>query len=279
MDITNSIISKVYKKRYIWSHKGNHGKVLVVGGSDEYSGSPALNALAALRSGADLVRIVTPESVAHTVRSYSPDLIVHPLKGKYIVGWHANEILSVQKDCDAMVIGGGMTKHTEVLRAIRKILTETKIPTVIDADALGEHGLTFNKNVIITPHAKEFYNLTGITLGENMFERINAVKQLAISKNCIVLLKGHIDIISDGERVALNKTGNPYMTKGGTGDSLAGIAASLLSRGVDAFDAACAAAYINGKAGDIAANKKEEGMLATDVIKAIPNALKHKSFF
>ena len=106
-----------------------------------------------------------------------------------------------------------------------------------------------------------------------MNERKKFVKQEAKKLNVVILLKGHIDVISDGKKIFLNKTGTPYMTKGGCGDTLTGICGALLARGVSRFDSACAAAYVNGKAGELATKRYKEGLLATDLIENIPKVI------
>ena len=111
-------------------------------------------------------------------------------------------------------------------------------------------------------------------MNTNLKERIKAVKKVAGDLKTTIILKGHVDIISDGKKTALNRTGSPYLTKGGCGDTLAGICGALPARGVDVFTAACAAAYVNGKAGEIAGKKFGEGLLATDLINSIPEAIR-----
>lgn len=268
--ITKSILKKIYKKRKKWSHKFNFGSLLVIGGSKTYSGSPGFNALAALRSGCDLVTIAAPQRAANIIASFSPDLITHPLKGDYLENKHVKYLLKLSKKMDAVVIGGGLERNKKTLSAVNNYLKKTKIPAVVDAD--GIHALDYKKlrkNTVITPHAREFYKLTGSQPKENMNQRIKLVKACAAKLDSVVLLKGYIDIVSDGSRVALNRTGNVYMTKGGTGDTLAGICGSSLAQGASVFDSACAAAYINGAAGDLAAKQRKQSLLATDVLDKI----------
>lgn len=270
------IIKKIFKKRSKESKKGDFGKLLVVGGSKLYHGSPTFNALAAYRSGVDLVTILAPERAANIIASFSPDLITYPLSGDFITKEHVEIILSFAKRSSAIVIGGGMGRERETLDAIKEVLTNVTAPCVIDADAIyavAENKDILKKDFILTPHRFEFKILSGISI-DDMNKAKKTVRDVARRLNSIILLKGPIDIISDGERIAINKTGNPYMTKGGTGDTLAGICGSLLAQKKDSFLAACCAAYINGKAGDIVAKRKREGLLASDIIEAIPEVLK-----
>ena len=273
IEIDKSILKKVFKKRSNWSYKYDYGSLLIIGGSKLYHGSPALAGLAALRSGVDLVTIIAPERAANIIAGFSPDLITYPLKGDYLDKKHLPELMKFSKNKTAVVIGGGLCREKKILNAVRLFLKRINIPTVIDADAI--HALDKNiakKNFLITPHSKEFYLMSKIKLERSLNKRIEAVKRTA--NKSTILLKGSIDVISDSKRVAINKTGNPYMTKGGTGDTLAGICGSLLAQGIKPFESACAAAYINGKAGDMAAKEKKQSLLATDLIEKIPEAIR-----
>jgi len=273
------LIKKIYKPREKWSHKGDFGSLLVIGGSKRYSGSPAFNALAAYRSGVDLVTIAAPKRAADIIASFSPDLITYPLEGDYLNESHLDDIFLLTQNSDAVTIGGGLERNEETLETVRKILKGLTISCVIDADAI--HAVATDKkvlreNFIVTPHSNEFYVLTGKKPEPDVRKGVEIVKNAASELGCITLLKGHIDVISDGKQIATNKTGNPYMTVGGTGDTLTGICGALLARKVDPFEAACAACYINGLAGDLAAKKFGEGLMASDLINEIPNVIKRK---
>ncbi|MDI6798389.1 MAG: NAD(P)H-hydrate dehydratase [Candidatus Aenigmarchaeota archaeon] len=273
-----SILKKIYKKRDPWSHKYNFGHLLVIGGSKHYSGSPALNALAALRAGVDLVTIVAPERAANIIASFLPDLIAYPLKGDYLCGEHLDEIVKLTHNKNAVVIGGGLTREREVLETVVEYLERIDLPCVIDADAIHavatKKEVIKNKNAVLTPHSHEFLVLSGIQVSKDLSQRIKAVKETAERLKTTILLKGHVDVISNGKEVALNKTGSPFLTKGGMGDTLAGICGALLARGNDCFTSACASAYINGLAGEIAAKKLRESITATDLIASIHEAIK-----
>ncbi|MEM5829543.1 MAG: NAD(P)H-hydrate dehydratase [Candidatus Aenigmatarchaeota archaeon] len=278
--VDKNILKKVYKKRQEWSKKYDFGHLLVVGGSKFYSGSPAFNALAALRAGVDLATIVAPEKTAYVIRSFKPDLIAFPIEGDFFTKKNLDEVLELTKNKTAVVIGGGMSRSEEVLDFILEFLRRVELPVVIDADAI--HALAKDekaikgKKVVITPHSYEFFILSGIKVSKNVEERIESVNKIANKLQATVLLKGHIDVISNGIKTAINKTGSPYMTKGGLGDTLAGICGAYLARGLDTFTSACAAAFVNGKAGELAAKKYGESLLASDLIEEIPNVIKAK---
>lgn len=282
MIINKSILKKVYKKRNPWSHKYDFGHLLVIGGSKQYTGSPALvalSALAALRSGVDLVTIVAPERAANIAASFSPNLIAYPLKGDYLNKKHLPELLKFSKNKTAVVIGNGLGREKETLKTIIKYLKNISMPAVIDADAIHavalDKKIVRNKKFVIAPHSREFEVLSGIKVTTNLNERIKSVRKVASELETTIVLKGHIDIISNGKETALNRTGLPLLTKGGMGDTLAGICGALLARGIDTFTTACASAYINGKAGEIASKKLGESVIATDLINSIPRVIKY----
>lgn len=278
-EITEKILEKVYKLRDPEARKYDFGHLLVVGGSKLYSGSPTLNALAAYRSGVDLVTVAAPRRAADIVASFSPNLITYPLDGDHLEPNHLDEIRKLLENKSAIVIGGGMGREEKTFEFIREFLEVVSVPVVIDADAIYAVSKQFarpglaNVDLVLTPHLHEFYILTGVRLSKNLDERVAAVKQAASEFKTTILLKGSTDIISDGEKVALNKTGSPYLTVGGTGDTLAGILGSLLAQGNDLWSASCAAAYINGLAGQLAADEFGAGVLATDLIEYIPDVI------
>ena len=285
IEVTKNILKNIYKERPVDVRKYDFGLLLVIGGSEFYSGSPALSALAAFKSGVDMVQILAPKRAADIIASFSPDLAAYPLEGKWLTKKHLATLISmtesakaVSRGNTAVVIGGGMGRSEEVQEAILEYLSRVSVPVVIDADAIHAVGIKpeiiSGKNFLVTPHTYEFFVLTKkeiYQLPEE--EKIKLVQDESARLQTTILLKGKTDIISDGKEVALNKAGSPYLTKGGTGDSLAGICGALLARGIDPFTAAQAAAYINGKAGEIVTERLKEGLLATELIEAIPEVL------
>jgi len=286
IEVTKTILKNIYKERPSGVRKYDYGLLLVIGGSEFYSGPPALSALAAFKSGVDMVRIIAPKRAADIIASFTPDLAAYPLKGDWLKKEHLATLLTltesakaVSRGKTAVVIGGGAGRSEETQETILEYLSQISLPVVIDADAI--HALGKNPEIIkgkpflITPHSYEFFVLTKkeiYQLPEE--EKIKIVFQEASRLQTTILLKGPTDIISDGKEVALNKTGSPYMTVGGTGDTLAGIAGALMARGITPFEAGQAAAYINGKAGAISGKKLGEGVMAADLIEAIPEVIK-----
>lgn len=272
-------IELVKKPRSLKSHKGDFGKLLVIGGSQTYIGAPTFVGLAALRTGADLVYIASPEKTAYAISTISPNLISIKLFGDHLSLANLGEIQPLINKVDAVVVGPGLGIHKETEEALKKIfnmLNEFKKPFLVDADAIktfGESEINLKTSVILTPHAGEFEKLTGIKPSTSLKERIEEVKEAAKKFKVIILLKGGVDIISDGEKFKLNFTGNPGMTVGGTGDVLAGIAGAFLAQGFNPFNSAVAAAFINGAAGDMVYLEKGYHMVSTDLIEKIPKAI------
>ena len=272
------ILKKIYKKREDWVHKHDFGNLLVIGGSKLYPTTPILVALAAYRAGVDWVTIAAPEEASKIIASYSPNLMVHPFRGEFLSKEVIDELVEISEKRDAIEIGGGLTRDEKVLEAIFEYLKRVNKPIVIDDDAIYAFAKFKNelkgKNFVLTPHSYEFFILSGIKVGNNINERVDAVKNFAREYSVTILLKGHIDVISDGERIAINTSGTTAMTKAGFGNTLAGILSAYLARKVDGFTAACAAAFVNGKAGELASKRLSEGILPTDLIEFIPEVIK-----
>ena len=255
------------------SHKGDNGRVLVIGGG-AFTGAPALTALAALRTGTDWVTVAAPRSAANVIAGFSPNLIVHPLSGSYLMGDDIDTINALIRRHDSVVIGMGLGRESETIKTISEIIRfNPGAQFVIDADALHALRMPMQQTTIpiITPHASEFQKLGG-KAPSDIDERSELVLDFSARNRVVTLLKGNIDIISDGEQIRINRTGNAGMTVGGTGDVLAGIV-SALSATTDALAAASTGAFIAGTAGDLAFLKYGYGLLATDVIECIPEAM------
>jgi NAD(P)H-hydrate epimerase len=286
-EVTKDIIKKVYPERPQESRKYDLGLLLVIGGSEFYSGSPALSALAAFRAGVDMVRIIAPKRAADIIASFTPDLAAYPLNGEFLQGSHLATLITqiesaktVASGKVAVVIGGGIGRTKETQRVVLDFLQKVSVPVVVDADAIHalskNEGIISNKPFLLTPHTYEFFILTGKEVYKisSYEEKAKIVQEEAKRLGTTILLKGRTDIISDGENVAFNKTGGPFLAVGGTGDTLAGIAGALLARGVSPFEAGQAAAYLNGLAGEIAGKEFGDSLMATDLINSIVKAIK-----
>lgn len=273
-------VSLVQKTRSPEAHKGDFGRLLVVGGNETYSGAPALAALAALRVGVDIAYIASPLPTAHDIASMSPSFITVKLKGDWLSPRNVTAVKSFIDRSTAVVLGPGLGLHKETFKAVTeliKIIEDAKIPLLLDADGLKAYAKIKHKvdfPMVLTPHAGEYQILTGDQLPETIHEKVAHVKKMARELGAVILLKGSVDIITDGERVKLNKYAhNPGMTVGGTGDVLSGIVGAFLSQGFEPFQSAVAGAFINGAAGDFVAYERGYHLLPTDLIELIPKVI------
>ncbi len=274
--IDDEFVRKIYPARRKGSHKGQNGRVLIVGGGWMYHGAPLLASLAALKTGVDLVYVAAPKPICDPLRSFSPDLIVIPLPDYKFTKGSARKLLKLAPEVDAVLIGNGMGKGNS--EAISLFIRLTKVgQLVIDADGIDRTAVEnlSGKRVILTPHEGEFKRVSGIDLAGKQFEeKMDIVKEFAGRTGVTVILKGAVDIISDGKAVLLNRTGNAGMTAGGTGDALAGLATAFLSKQLEPLHAASLAAYFNGLAGDMALENYGLHFTASDMIKFYPNVMK-----
>jgi ADP-dependent NAD(P)H-hydrate dehydratase len=261
------------------SHKGMNGVVCIVGGSRTYHGAPLLCAMGAARTGVDLVYLAVPAVIATAVRSLSPDLIVIPLPDSKLTRGNASRLASWLPEVGCIGIGPGLgPQNPNELNNALMTLSAKSPALVVDADALRssilEAPASLRAKMVVTPHAAEFERLFGRKLPDSTEERVAAVRKAAGEHGVVVLLKGPTDVVSDGEKVGLNDTHSPAMTVGGTGDVLTGVTSGLLAKGLDRFDAACCAAYINGLAGAEAAKELGLHILASDVVGCVPKAMR-----
>ena len=268
-------LKKFYPSRPRSSRKGDFGRIVVAGGSNEYSGCLAFNGLAALKAGADLAIIVAPNRAADIAACYSPDLITVPCNTPFPDPKLVRDRLS---RADALIIGGGVVRTPQSHTALLKIIGDCSKPIIADAEAL--HAIASHpsacrgKQVLLTPNAGEYKVLAGQTWPETATDKTRAVKALARRYTASVIVKGADDYISDGTHVYVDHEGSPYMTKGGYGDLVAGVAGAVVARGYSPFEAGKVAAYIVGRAGSMASKKFGESTLASDTLDEIPFAIR-----
>ena len=261
------------------SHKGDYGKILLLCGSRGYTGAAALAAMGALRSGAGLVYLAVPESIYAIEACKLTEAIVLPLpdEGGTIAMSALPEIRRLLPKMDAVLIGCGLGQSEGTRAVLETVLREFSGPVVVDADGinlLAKHMDILRERhapTILTPHAGEFVRIGG----DNKADRVSETLRFAMKYGCILLLKGHETVISDGKETYVNQTGNPGMAVGGSGDVLSGIIVSLLGQGIEPLKAAACGAWLHGKAGDICAEKiGQYGMLPTDLVEVLPRLLK-----
>ncbi len=270
-----------YPKSKKSSHKGENGRVLVVGGGP-FFGAPVLSGLAALRTGADLVYIASPKQSAGIISGYSPNFIVYPLvNNDKLTKDDVLDIIKNTERADSVVVGPGLGTAQETMQAIPMVVSEILRmgrSLVLDADGLkamtNYHDILKHSPTVITPHCGEFEMFTGKGLPDDVDKRKEIVTSWAKALDITIVLKGPVDIISDGKSTKLNIVHNEAMTVVGPGDVLAGVIGALLSKKATPFNAARIAAFLNGEAGNYAFSTKSYGLLATDVIEEIPSVLK-----
>jgi len=268
-------------------HKNDFGHILILVGSRNMIGAATLTSLAAMRSGAGLVTVGIPESLNNVVqKKISSVVMTWPLKETKEITLSLAAYPQITKRLDsfnALAIGPGLSTHSATQRLILKIIHHSKLPLVIDADALNALAknlnlLKKNKGVkILTPHPGEMSRLTSLTKDFIEGNRQKIAKDFAKKHHCTILLKGHRTVVASPEgKTYINQTGNPGMATAGSGDVLTGIIAAFLGQGLSAFDAAKYGAYLHGLAGDLAAKKfSQTALIATDIIDHIPQAIKN----
>jgi len=253
-------------KRLTHSHKGQNGTVLVVGGNELYHGAPILAGLGAEKSGVDLVYLMVPANQQNLARQFSVNLIVDTFKGKFLRAGDVGKVVDWSQKVNVMVIGNGLGEKPQTLRAIRKILEEAKCKLVVDAAALQAFVQVKNvksPEVVLTPHRGEFgkmlkKNLEGAS--EKELEQL-ATEKAKEWKVTLVLKTPQTLICSPDGDVHWNTTGHPIMTKGGTGDVLAGLIAGMMAQGMPGFEAAKKACDEWGRVGEAVFEKK--GLMGT----------------
>ena len=273
-------------QRKVKSHKGDFGHILILAGSSRFSGAALLCAESALRAGAGLVTLGTPKSINLAIAQRKPkEVMTLPLpetrEGTLSLTAFA-KISSFLKNADVLIIGPGLGNNPATYALVRKIIKKTKLPMVVDADALNalsnhlEILKSHSAGIILTPHEMEMSRLFSIGIDSIKKNRKLIAKKCAKYYNSVLILKGHNTVVTDGgKQLYINKTGNPGMAKAGSGDVLSGIVGAFLSQGLANFKAAKYAVYIHGLAGDIAAKDKTQvGLIASDIINRIPEAIK-----
>ena len=263
-------------------HKGTFGKLLVVGGCVGFTGAPALTAAAAVRSGCGLVSLGVPTSIWPTEVVKCTSAMPFPLPEKNGMCSHKALQTIQQKlsSCDVLALGPGLGRSEEVKRLVCRLLRETRQPVVLDADGINaleghmdELDARDGRVTILTPHDGEFARLGGDLTAQ---DRIGAAREFARAHRCVLVLKGHRTVVAEPQgNVLVNTTGNSGMAKGGSGDVLTGIIASLLCQGATPVQAAGCGVYLHGLAGDLAAERLTEyGMTPSDLTEFLPAAFR-----
>ncbi len=277
-NLTLPIVKKFIPVRKAKSRKGDNGIVLVVGGSYIYHGAPILSSIAALKCGTDLVYTSVPKINVTPTRAISPNLIVIPLVDQKLTLGAVNKLIgALPHNLQSATIGMGLAvqEKNSLLHFVKSLL-DRDVRLSLDASSLIPDVLPLlaNKNVVVTPHAGEFKRLFGESPSNSKNERIKLVENKAKEFGITVLLKGAMDVISNGTTTYLYEKKIPAMTVGGTGDVLSGLVAGLLSKNRNALESAAAATFINGLAGKSAQKKLGLHMTSMDLLNEIPSVMK-----
>ena len=276
--LTHEKVLNILPDRDPFAHKGKFGKILLLCGSEGFTGAAALAAMGALRSGAGLVFLGVPRSIYTIAAVKLTEAIVFPLPdedGK-LSSAAIPEILERLPKMDAVLLGPGLGQSQGVSEVVKAVLEHAECSVVLDADGINVMAAHINVlrgrkgTTILTPHDGEFARLGGV-IGE---DRVAAAEKMAKDLGAIMLLKGHRTTITDGSTTYINRTGNPGMAVGGSGDVLAGIIVSLLGQGIAPLEAVACGAWLHGAAGDrCAAEMGQYGMLPTDMLNVLPRLL------
>ena len=278
-------IQGVICSRLADAHKGDFGHLMVVAGSPGKAGAAIMSARGALRAGAGLVSVATPNNIVPIIQSQVVEAMAVPsaesIEGTLGIG-SAEELLKAAGKMSAAAIGPGLSTHHETAQVVRNLIQRLTIPAVIDADGLNalvgflDILKRVNASIILTPHPGEMGRLLGISSGDVQRDRIAIATAFALKHKVTVVLKGAATVVATPHGwVFVNSTGNPGMASGGTGDVLTGMIGSFLAQGYTASQAACLGVYLHGLAGDLAARDKgDAGMIAGDLIEKIPEAIK-----
>lgn len=279
VELDHAAVLAILPDRPAWGHKGDFGKILLLCGSRGYTGAAALAAMGALRSGAGLVYLGVPECIyeIEAVKLTEPVVFPLPCSGDTLSASAAEQLLPMLPQMDAVLVGPGLGRSEGTLTVVQAMLESAVCPVVVDADGinvLSTHKMVLRDRTsptVLTPHDGEFRRIGGVISND----RAESAAALARDLNCIVLLKGHETVITDGSRCFRNRTGNPGMAVGGSGDVLAGIIVSLLGQKLPPLEAAACGAYLHGAAGDLCAGEiGQYGMLPGDMVKVLPRLLK-----
>ena len=273
-------IKNLLPKRKKLSHKGDYGKVAILGGSQGMAGSCYLASSAALRVGAGLVYLLVPSSISEILQIKSCEQIIKTIDS-YNLKYNKlifKQILGYLDDKNVLAIGPGMGQDPSLNELIGNIMNSFEGKIIIDADGLNavakDKSVLNKKNIILTPHLKEFSRLSGLSISEINDDRIGIAKDFANKFGIILVLKSEETIVTDGNELYINKLGNPGMATAGSGDVLTGIIAGLLPL-LGEYDAARLGVYLHSLAGDLASyNLCEESLIASDIIAYLPKAIR-----
>ncbi len=267
------------------THKGDYGRVLVVGGAAGYTGAPALAALAALRGGCGLCTVAVPEPHQAVIASHALEPMVRGMPANSAGGFGPEALAPLEElaaAADVVCLGPGMSHHPDVIALVRRLVVSVAGTLVIDADGLnalaGDTTVLQQRThapTILTPHPGEMARLCGTDTGAVQAARVTVARDFAQTHGVVVALKGYATVVTDGNEPWICGSGNAGMATAGTGDVLAGLIAAIVAQGFPAAAATRMGVWIHGRAGDLAADRTGEvSLIAGDVVAALPQAIR-----
>lgn len=278
--INLKFVSSLLPKRDDNSNKGSFGKILNIAGSKIYSGAAFLSSKSPLKVGAGFVSLASTDIVINRIASSIPEIVFYPLKENEDGAISSLNSIDKLYDYDVVSIGCGLTTSLDTQKFFMKILKEfnNRQKIVIDADGINilslHKGELSIKNSIITPHPMELARLLNVELSDVLENREKYARISAKTYECVTVLKGKNTIVTDGEKIFINTTGNSALAKAGSGDVLTGMISGFLSQGLKPLNAAILGVFLHGLAGDIASvDYTKYSVLASDVIDYIPFAI------
>ncbi len=272
-------IKSLFIKRDKNANKGTYGHQLNICGSYRMFGAAVLSASAALRCGVGLIKLTIPQSAYPLVASHLTQPVFNPVYETESGSLSSSAVAGIIKDlpwADSIVIGCGIGCNDDTVEVTEAVMKNAECPVIVDADGINclKERISIIRDIkvpiVLTPHPGEMARLLSVQVAEIQENRIKIAKAFAKEYGVILVLKGANTVVTDGNRVFVNVTGNPGMAMGGSGDMLSGMLGAFVAQGINPFDAARAAVYIHGLCGDRAAEKfSQRGMLVSDMTEQL----------
>lgn len=277
--ITLDFVKENMPRRPDDAHKGTMGTLLNISGSYAMAGACVLSSLAALRSGVGLLKVALPKSIYPIVASSCCEAVYLPLDESEegtVSPDSLDVLLDASKNANSVLLGCGLKLCDDTIKFVKEFVGKCENKLLVDADGINALARNIDilsstkAEVVLTPHVKEMSRLTGLSVQEIAQNREEVAMTFAKNFSCTVVLKGKDTVVTDGDRLLINPTGNSGMAKGGSGDVLSGIIASFMAQGVSSFESACMGVYIHGLSGDIAAARySKTAMLPSDILTCL----------
>ena len=281
--ITPTLVAKLLPQRPDDAHKGTMGTMLNISGSYAMAGACILSSLSALKCGVGLLKTAVPKSIYPIVASQVYEAVFLPYEtknGAVNMGFF-DTALSVAENADSVLLGCGLSLCDESVAFVENFVKNCKTKMLVDADGINALSQNINilkdkkADIVLTPHIKEMSRLTKLSVDYILENRVEVASNFAKENDVVIVLKGKNTIVTDGEQVFVNPTGNSGMAKGGSGDVLSGIIASFMAQGLSTLDASIVGVYIHGLSGDLAADSlSKTSMLPSDIIDCLPQIFK-----